>query len=205
MPKLNPEREATLKKHAVEQVLALLDVVPVRIELTEAEIAQIYTQAELQTDRLVGDEEVEFEPLERHKLHSQKALAFQLEVYRLYHKDLSLRAIAKALQRPLSSVQRALDAARELAGDRYRVTVNSRTVVFAEIEKCARCRKSQALWGGYCKTHDQQLADSTETVSEKKMADEAANRFTEYEDNYWNDQNGELQPGSPGKVTDLDS
>jgi len=173
MPRLTPKTEETKNQAATEQILAFLSVKPVRLDGTEAEINEILREAEEPDEYFrelgrLGYFDDELESLQetqykRHKLRSERAFKLQLEVYRHYNQGKGIREIASIMDRPVSTIQRALGLAKTLAGDRYQLTPASKSVVFAEIEKCPKCRKNLAAGGNWCNEHDDKLARVTET------------------------------------------
>ena len=164
MPRLTPRLEAAKQQAATKQILDFLSLIPVSLDVTESEMDEIIAEAEAFPAAVYQhSEEPDYLPVKRHKLRSKGALALQLEVYRYYVNGLGTREIARMMKRAPSTIERALEAAKEVAGERYRVTSASKSVLFAEIEKCPKCHKSLAARGNFCKQHDDKLAETTET------------------------------------------
>lgn len=162
MPRLTRKIEAAKQKAASDQLIEFLRLVPVvRDELAEAEIEELMAEDEANGWRY-WEEPKDDPPVKlRHKLRSKTAHALQLEVYRRYVRGDGIRKIARDLHRHPSTIQRALELAIQLTGGHK----DTPAIVFAEVDKCPKCRKGLAERENYCRAHEKKLAAVTETKS----------------------------------------
>lgn len=146
MARLSPIRRAARERRAQRQYWALMDLTPAPdltleqveeadrfVAMTDRELRAYYDGPEGKAEIAQYEyDEAHSTPLIHGKLRARmnkKAFALQLAVYRLYVQGLGASAIAKDLQRPVSTVQRALESLDKFFGLPARDTPASESCV----------------------------------------------------------------------------
>ena len=167
MPRLSPEETQARDREIESRILELWGYIPVVIDATKAELAEIQAEVEWwethdepppgwTPDPPTSEEELI--PLSNliHRLNrDQKALELKRDVCRLYMGGKGIREIARRLKKPVTTIQRALTTVIRITGRRPDVRL------MVHMEQCPVCSKRQRLCA----------------VGEKKLNSEAGTHY----------------------------
>ncbi len=144
MARILPSQRQARERRAVERASALLDLITTRLSC-----GAVMFKAELDVDD--GPEFMlisELPPLlsgGKRERTSERAFRLQLAVFRLYVEGLSVRATARMLNKPHTTIQRALKLIDGFIGLPLRV----RPAIAEQTLRCETCRS-----GEFCYKHD---------------------------------------------------
>jgi len=162
-------------------MVAHIDLTPEQLAEIEREIEREmdephdYTEQEVrQLEAEMAEDEANVRPLiygKRRARTDKKALALQLEVWRLYVQGLGTRAIAKELKRPVTTIQRALQSLKKFYGLPARDTYEQHVLY-----RCPQCRSGKLCKVGR-KLRDKHTFIPTKPTNVETCADESMYPF----------------------------